>query len=155
MDLVYFLFIFEWNFHLIILEILTSCLPFRCIRYPLSATFCHLPLVHQNPLSLFFPGIQLFLQFEMLLMDSWRCALPSLASWLKIIFPLLLSNCLYTGFFREDCPTSVGVVDKINIFRSDRVFMVMIWFLILSIPYTRAFVFLILYALCSSNSIIL
>ena len=100
---------------------------FSCIRYLLSAIFFHLPLVPQNLLSLSFQGIQLFLQLELLSMDSWRCALPSLASWLKIISPSLLCfNCLYTGFFRDDCPTSVGVVDKINIFRSDRVFMVMI-----------------------------
>ncbi|RVX18320.1 Serine/threonine-protein kinase ATM [Vitis vinifera] len=64
--------------------------------YPLSATFCHLPLVHQNPLSLFFS---------------------------RDTIVLAIRNVVDGFLEMEDCPTSVGVVDKINIFRSDRVFM--------------------------------
>lgn len=114
-----------------------------CIcRYLLSATFCLLPLVHQILQSLSFPGIQLRMQFKQLLMVFWKCALPLTTLW--FIYVPFWSLCSY--FFlldscREDNPKSACVIDKINIFRPDRVFMVILKFHIICFSVSWSFKF--------------
>ncbi|GAB4845684.1 hypothetical protein Ancab_039087 [Ancistrocladus abbreviatus] len=63
---------------------------------------------HMMQLLRFIPRVQLSMQSKQLLMASWRCTIPLIVAHM------------------EDCTTMVGVVDRINIFRPDRVFMLIV-----------------------------
>lgn len=98
-----------------------------CIcRCRLSAISYLLPLVHRTLKFPSFRRTQLCMQSELLLMDFWKCALLSLCLFIRYVnFWSFMYSVFLLDSCREDCPRSAGVVDKINIFRPDRVFMVM------------------------------
>lgn len=64
------------------------------------------------------------MQFRQLLTDFWRCTLFSLIYSVYISENSSLKCFLNDPMCREDDATGICVVDKINIFRADRVFMV-------------------------------
>lgn len=109
----------------------------------MSATFCLLARLHQTLQFHSFLGTRLHEQFKQLLTDFWRSTLFSkLSLGFKFYFDYLSDDsflkCFPNGpLCREDYATSICVVDKINIFRPDRVFMVNMLFRISLYAYFR------------------